>query len=91
MGAGVVSEPVSTAALIGITNRTSAFLANPKNVDLAIEALDITAPRALRYIAGEKLLRGYVKDTEGEEKEAYKEIEKFYKDNKKNIIENMTE
>lgn len=91
MGAGVVSEPVSTAALIGITNRTSAFLANPKNVDLAIEALDITAPRALRYIAGEKLLRGYVKDTEGEEKEAYTEIEKFYKDNKKNIIENMTE
>lgn len=91
MGAGVVSEPVSTAALIGITNRTSAFLANPKNVDLAIEALDITAPRALRYIAGEKLLRGYVKDTEGEEKEAYEEIEKFYKDNKKNIIENMTE
>lgn len=91
MGAGVVSEPVSTAALIGITNRTSAFLANPKNVDLAIEALDITAPRSLRYIAGEKLLRGYVKDTEGEEKEAYEEIEKFYKDNKKNIIENMIE
>lgn len=91
MGAGVVSDPVSTAALVGITNRTSAFLANPKNVELAIEALDITAPRSIRYIAGEKLLRGYVKDTEGEEKEAYEELQKFYKDNKKSIIENMVE
>ena len=82
-------DPVGVGALIGITNRTSAFFANPKNVELAIEALDITAPRSIRYVAGEKLLRGYVKDTEGDEKEIYENLLKEYQENKSNILEEM--
>lgn len=91
LGAGVVADPVAVGALIGITNRTSAFFANPKNVELAIEALDITAPRSIRYIAGEKLLRGYVKDTEGEEKEVYEDLLNKYQENKKQILDEMRE
>lgn len=89
LGAGVIADPVAVGALIGITNRTSAFFANPKNVELAIEALDITAPRSIRYVAGEKLLRGYVKDTEGDEKEIYENLLKEYQENKSNILEEM--
>ena len=84
-------DPVAVGALIGITNRTSAFFANPKNVELAIEALDITAPRSIRYIAGEKLLRGYVKDTDGEEKEVYEDLLNKYQENKKQILDEMRE
>jgi len=91
LGAGVVADPVAVGALIGITNRTSAFFANPKNVELAIEALDITAPRSIRYIAGEKLLRGYVKDTDGEEKEVYEDLLNKYQENKKQILDEMRE
>lgn len=91
LGAGVVADPVAVGALIGITNRTSAFFANPKNVELAIEALDITAPRSIRYIAGEKLLRGYVKDTDGEEKEVYEDLLNKYQENKKKILDEMRE
>jgi hypothetical protein len=91
MGAGVFSSPVASIPAIYLTNRASAFLANPKNLDLAIEAFDITAPRSLRYVAGEKLLRGLVKDSSGEEQEAYEDLQKMYKDNKDYIIDNMRE
>ena len=91
MGAGVFSSPVASIPAIYLTNRASAFLANPKNLDLAIEAFDITAPRSLRYVAGEKLLRGLVKDSSGEEQEAYEDLQKIYKDNKDYIIDNMRE
>ncbi len=89
MGAGVFSSPVASIPAIYLTNRTSAFLSNPKNLELAIEAFDITAPRSLRYVAGEKLLRGLIKDSSGEEQEAYEQLEKIYKDNEDYIIENM--
>ena len=89
MGAGVFSSPVASIPAIYLTNRTSAFLSNPKNLELAIEAFDITAPRSLRYVAGEKLLRGLIKDSSGEEQEAYEELQKIYKDNEDYIIENM--
>lgn len=91
MGAGVFSSPVASIPAIYLTNRASAFLANPKNLDLAIEAFDITAPRSLRYVAGEKLLRGLIKDSSGEEQEAYEDLQKMYKDNKDYIIDNMRE
>lgn len=91
MGAGVLSSPVATVGLMAVGRGGSSFLANPKNLELAIESLDITAPRALRYIAGEKLIRGLVKDSKGDEQDAYEQIEKMYKDNKEYIIENMRE
>jgi len=91
MGAGVLSSPVATVGLMAVGRGGSAFLANPKNLELAIESLDITAPRALRYIAGEKLIRGLVQDSKGDEQDAYEQIEKMYKNNKEYIIENMRE
>jgi len=91
MGAGVLSSPVATVGLMAVGRGGSAFLANPKNLELAIESLDITAPRALRYIAGEKLIRGLVEDSKGDEQDAYEQIEKMYKNNKEYIIENMRE
>ena len=51
MGAGIISSPLSAVPLIYMTKKGSKFFASPKNVGLAIEALDITAPRSLRYIA----------------------------------------
>ena len=90
MGAGVLSSPVASIPLIYATNRTSAFLANPKNLDLAITALDITAPRQLKYIASEKLLRGLIGSSQNEdEKQFFEELQKMYKDNKEFIIDNM--
>ena len=91
MGAGVLSSPTATLGLMAVGRGGSAFLANPKNLELAIESLDITAPRALRYIAGEKLIRGLVQDSKGDEQDAYEQIEKMYKNNKEYIIENMRE
>jgi len=88
MGAGILSSPIATATLMLVSRGGSKFLSNPKNVELAIEALDITSPRSVRYIAGEKLLRGAVKDSTGEEKNVYENLEKMYRDNKKYIIEN---
>ena len=77
-------------ALWTSSNRTSAFLANPKNLDLAITALDITAPRQLKYIASEKLLRGLIGSSQNEdEKQFFEELQKMYKDNKEFIIDNM--
>ena len=90
MGAGVFTSPVASIPIIYATNRTSAFLANPQNIDLAITALDITAPRQLKYVAAEKLLRGLVNSSQNEdEKEFFEELQKMYKDNKDFIIENM--
>ncbi len=89
MGAGVVADPTSTLALMAIGRGGSSFLANPKNVELAIEALDITAPRAIKYIAGEKLIRGLVKESKGDEQKVYEELENYYKNNKKSILENL--
>lgn len=90
MGAGVFTSPVASIPIIYATNRTSAFLANPQNIDLAITALDITAPRQLKYVAAEKLLRGLVNSSQNEdEKEFFEELQKMYKDNKDFIIDNM--
>ena len=91
MGAGVVSSPVASIPLIYMTKKASKFFASPKNVELAIEALDITAPRSIRYIAGDKLLRGLIKDSEGEEKELYQQFQSIYKKDKNNIINNTVQ
>jgi hypothetical protein len=74
-----------------MTKKSSKFFASPKNVGLAIEALDITAPRSIRYIAGDKLLRGLIKDSEGEEKELYQQFQNIYKKDKNNIINNTVQ
>ena len=91
MGAGVVASPIVSPILIYMTKKSSKFFASPKNVGLAIEALDITAPRSIRYIAGDKLLRGLIKDSEGEEKELYQQFQNIYKKDKNNIINNTVQ
>tara|TARA_R100001591_G_scaffold111593_1_gene123307 strand:- start:1382 stop:3409 length:2028 start_codon:yes stop_codon:yes gene_type:complete len=90
MGAGVLSSPVAAIPLIYMTNRTSAFLANPKNIDLAITALDITAPRQLKYIASAQLLKGLIKSSQNEdEKQFFLELQDVFRDQKEFIIDNM--
>jgi len=91
MGAGAVTSPTATIPLVYLTKKASKFFASPKNVGLAIEALDITAPRSIRYIAGDKLLRGLIKDSEGAEKETYREFQEYYKKNKFDILDQLTE
>jgi len=91
MGAGILSSPFASVPLIYMTKKGSKFFASPKNVELAIEALDITAPRSLRYIAGDKLLRGLIKDSTDDEKQIYEEFQNIYKKNKDSIIENAVQ
>ena len=92
MGAGVMKNPVVTSSVILLSRGGSSFLANPKNLDLAIDALNITAPRSLRYKAIVDLVSRKVRDaTELEEKKFFTAMEEELKENKDTILDTLGE
>ena len=90
MGAGVMQNPVVTSSVILLSRGGSNFLANPKNIDLALNALNTTAPRTLRYKAAIDLLSRKVRDTTNpEEKKFFQAMEEEFKDNKDFILDTL--
>ena len=91
MGAGVVSNPFSTAVLIQLSRGGSKFFANPKNIDLAIDVLDASSPRLLKYKATIDLLSRTIRDTtDSEEKKFYKAMKDEFEENKDKMLETMS-
>jgi len=90
MGAGVMQNPVVTSSVILLSRGGSSFLANPKNIDLALNALNTTAPRTLRYKAAIDLLSRKVRDTTNpEEKKFFQAMEEEFEDNKDFILDTL--
>jgi len=90
MGAGVMQNPIVTTSVILLSRGGSKFLANPKNIDLAIDALNTTAPRQLRYKAIIDLVSRKVRDaTEPEEKKFFTAMGEELKEKKDTILDTL--
>ena len=90
MGAGVMQNPVVTGSVILLSRSGSKFLSNPKNIDLAIDALNTTAPRSLRYKAIVDLVSRKVRDaTEPEEKKFFTAMGEELKEKKDIILDTL--
>ena len=92
IGAGVVGSPLAVIPLALMSRGGSNFLSNPKNIDLAIDILDASSSRSLKYKATIDLLSRTIRDaTEPEEKKFYKAVQDELENSKDAILEVMSD